>query len=96
MAAVPGSKVKTRFSDPDSFGSVYRDSYKRYDMNRRSQLQGGETGFCRKSLMQTGSSETLIGWTSGKTTYIPLWDRMEGAWLWAQEAQITSQKEKNE
>ncbi len=33
--------------------------------------------------MQTGSSETLIGWKSGKTcTYVPLWDRMEGAWLW--------------
>ncbi len=31
---------------------------------------------------QTGSFETLIGWKSGKTTYVPLWDRMEGAWLW--------------
>ncbi len=29
--------------------------------------------------MQTGSSETLIGWKSEKTT---IWDRMEGAWLW--------------
>jgi hypothetical protein len=28
--------------------------------------------------MQTGSSETLIGWKSGKTTYVPLWDRIEG------------------
>ncbi len=27
--------------------------------------------------MQTDSSETLIGWKSGQTTYIPLWDRME-------------------
>jgi hypothetical protein len=34
--------------------------------------------------MQTGSSETLIGRKSGKTTYVPLWDRMEGAWLWTQ------------
>jgi hypothetical protein len=32
--------------------------------------------------MQTGSSETLIGWKSGKTTYVPLWDRMEGTRLW--------------
>ncbi len=31
--------------------------------------------------MQTGSSGTLVGWKSGKTTYVPLWDRMEGAWL---------------
>jgi hypothetical protein len=26
--------------------------------------------------MQTGSSETLIGWKTRKTTYIPLWDRV--------------------
>jgi hypothetical protein len=32
--------------------------------------------------MQTGSSETLIGWKSGKSTYVSLRDRMEGAWLW--------------
>ncbi len=35
--------------------------------------------------MQTGSSETLIGWKSGKTTQVPLWGRMEGAWLWTQD-----------
>jgi hypothetical protein len=34
--------------------------------------------------MQTGSSGTLIGWKSGQTTFVPLWDRMEGAWLWTQ------------
>jgi hypothetical protein len=27
--------------------------------------------------MQTGSSGTLIGWKSGKTTFVPLWDRMD-------------------
>jgi hypothetical protein len=32
--------------------------------------------------MQTGSSGTLIGWKSGQTTFVPLWDRMEGEWLW--------------
>ncbi len=31
--------------------------------------------------MQTGSSGILIGWKSGQTTFVPLWDRMEGAWL---------------
>ncbi len=31
--------------------------------------------------MQTGSSGTIIGWKSGQTTFVPLWDRMEGAWL---------------
>ena len=34
--------------------------------------------------MQTGSSGTLIGWKSGQTTFVPLWDRMEGAWLQTQ------------
>ncbi len=34
--------------------------------------------------LQTGSSGPLIGWKSGQTTYFPLWDRMEGAWLWTQ------------
>jgi hypothetical protein len=33
--------------------------------------------------MQNGTSETLIGWKFGKTTYVPLWDRMEGAFLWS-------------
>jgi hypothetical protein len=37
--------------------------------------------------MQTGYSGTLIGWKSGQTTFVPLWDRMEGAWLWALEIQ---------
>jgi hypothetical protein len=32
--------------------------------------------------MQTGSSGTLIGWKSGQTTYFPLWDLIEGSWLW--------------
>ncbi len=41
-----------------------------------------KTGFCRNRSMKTGSSGTLIGWKSGQTTYFPLWDRMEGAWLW--------------
>jgi hypothetical protein len=31
--------------------------------------------------MQTGSSWTLIGWKSGQTTFVPLCDRMERAWL---------------
>jgi hypothetical protein len=31
--------------------------------------------------MQTGFSGILIGWISSQTTFVPLWDRMEGAWL---------------
>ncbi len=40
-----------------------------------------KTEFYRNRSMQTGSSGTLIGWKSGQTTFVPLWDRMEGAWL---------------
>ncbi len=40
-----------------------------------------KTGFYRNRSMQTGSSGTLIGWKSGQTTFVPPWDRMEGAWL---------------
>ncbi len=40
-----------------------------------------KTGFYRNKSMQTGSSGTLIGWKSGQITFVPLWDRMEGAWL---------------
>ncbi len=45
-------------------------------------MQGGENWFLPKEMNATGSSVTLIGWKSGQTTFIPLWDRMEGAWLW--------------
>jgi hypothetical protein len=43
-------------------------------MNGRFQMQGGKTGFSRNRSMQTGSSGTLIGWKSGQTTFVPLWD----------------------
>jgi hypothetical protein len=47
-------------------------------MNERSQMQEGKNWIYQKK-MQTGSSETVIGWKSRKTTYVPLWYRMEGA-----------------
>ncbi len=40
-----------------------------------------KTGFYRNKSMQTGSSGTFIGWKSGQTTFVPLCNRMEGAWL---------------
>ncbi len=45
-----------------------------------------KTGFYRNRSMQTGSSGTLIGWKSGQTTFVPLWDWMEGARLRTQGA----------
>jgi hypothetical protein len=38
------------------------------------QMQGGKNWICRNRSMQTGSSGTLIGWISGQTTFVPLWD----------------------
>jgi hypothetical protein len=52
----------------------------RYDMNGRFQLQGDKNWIL--PLMQTGSSGTFIGWKSGQTTFVLLWDRMQGAWQW--------------
>jgi hypothetical protein len=43
---------------------------RRYDTNGRSQMQGGKNWILLKEKMQTGSAETLIGWKSGKTTYV--------------------------
>jgi hypothetical protein len=42
-------------------------------MNERSQMHRGKNWLLPKEInMQTGSSETLIGWKSGKTTFVPL------------------------
>jgi hypothetical protein len=57
-------------------------SLRQYDMNGRSHMQGGKNWILPIESLQTGSSQTLIGWKFGKTTCVPLWDRMEGAWLW--------------
>jgi hypothetical protein len=43
--------------------------------------------------MQTVSSGTLIGWKSGQTTFVPLWDRMEGAWLRTQSSDVRINKD---
>jgi hypothetical protein len=50
-----------------------------------------KTRFYRNRSMQTGSSGTLIGWKSGQTTFVPLWDRIEGAWLRTQERDLEAQ-----
>ncbi len=50
-------------------------------MNRRSQMQGGKNWFLPKEI-----NANRFFWDSHwletcKTTYFPLWDRIEGAWL---------------
>ncbi len=46
-------------------------------MNGRSQMLGGKNMIFSKEIKcKRFSSETLIGWKSGKTTYVPLWDQM--------------------
>ncbi len=44
-----------------------------------SKLDFAERNKCKPVLLRLSD---LIGWKSGKTTYVPLWERMEGAWLW--------------
>jgi hypothetical protein len=39
-------------------------------------MQGGKNWILPKELNTNHSSETLIGWKFGKTTYVPLCDRM--------------------
>jgi hypothetical protein len=51
-----------------------------------------KTGFCQNRSMQTGSSGTLIGCKYGQTTFVLLWDRMEGAWLWTLRSQMQGGK----
>jgi hypothetical protein len=50
----------------------FQPGLRRYDMNRISQVLGGKNWTFQKKQMQT----------TGKPTYVPLWDRMEGARLW--------------
>jgi hypothetical protein len=51
-------------------------------MNGRFQMQGGKNWILPKERNANRFFGTLIGWKSGQTTYFPLWDRMEGSWLW--------------
>jgi hypothetical protein len=51
-------------------------------MDGRFQMQGGKNLNLPKEINANDSFGTLTGWKSGQTTYIPLWDRMEGVWLW--------------
>jgi hypothetical protein len=53
-------------------------------MNGRFQIQGGKNWILPKETNETGSSGTLIGWKSGQTTFVTLWDQMDGSWLWTQ------------
>ncbi len=65
---------------------------RRYDMNGRFQMQGGKNWILPKEINANRISGTLIGWKSGQTTYFPLWDRMEGSWLWTLRRDHTIEK----
>ncbi len=51
-------------------------------MNESFQMQGGKNWILPKEMNTNRFSGTLIGWKSGQTTFFPVWDRMEGSWLW--------------
>jgi hypothetical protein len=52
-------------------------------MNGRFQMQGSKNWILPKELNATRSSETLVGWNWKNHLCPSIWDRMEGAWLWA-------------
>ncbi len=69
------------------FPSIFQTKHLHCNTRRRWTWTGDfkcrevKTGFYRNRSMQTGSSGTLIGWKSSQTTFVPLWDWMEGAGL---------------
>jgi hypothetical protein len=54
-------------------------------MNERFQMQEGKNWIFPKE-MNANRFFWHFHWLekSGQTTFVPLWDRMEGAWLWTQ------------
>ncbi len=59
---------------------------RRYDMNGRFQMQGGKNWILPKEMNANRffwDSHWLEIW-SKHLLYVPLWGRMEGAWLWTQ------------
>ncbi len=54
-------------------------------------MQGGKTIFPKEM------NANLFFWNShwlesGQTTFVPLWDRMEGVWLWTQEVKTINNR----
>ncbi len=54
------------------YGGEYR-VHRRYDMNGRSQMQGGKNWILPKELNTNHSSETLIGWKLEKNLCLSMW-----------------------
>ncbi len=52
-------------------------------MNGKSQTQGGESWiFAKRDEYKPVPLRLSLAGNLEKTTYVPLWDRMEGSWLW--------------
>jgi hypothetical protein len=52
-------------------------------MNGRFQMQGGKRWIFPKEMNANRFFWDSRWLKSGQTTFVPLWDRMEGVWLWA-------------
>ncbi len=53
-----------------------------YNMNGRSQMQGGKKGILPKDMGKCKSVFLRLSFARNHhLRYVPLWDRMEGAWL---------------
>ncbi len=58
---------------------------RQYDMNGIFQMQGGKNWILPKKITANRFFWDSHCWKSGQTTFVPLWDLMEGAWLRTQE-----------
>jgi hypothetical protein len=52
-------------------------------MNGRSQMQGGKNWITERDKCKPVLPRLALAGNLEKNTYVPLWDRMEGAWLLA-------------
>ncbi len=65
-------------------GGAVRSLQRRYDMNGRFQMQGGKNWILPKQINANRffwDSHWLEIWSNH---FCPIWNRMEGAWLWTQ------------
>jgi hypothetical protein len=65
-------------------GGAVRSLQRRYDMNGRFQMQGGKNSILPKYINANRFFWDSLWLEIWSNHFCPLWNRMEGAWLWTQ------------
>jgi hypothetical protein len=73
------ARISWKISNTRETSNMQQGHLRRYDMNRRSQMQGGKNWILQKLVLLMLS---LVGNLEKQVGYVPLWDRVEGKWLW--------------